>query len=140
MAKLGGEFAVLMLVTGTDNALAALEADKGRLEAELGLTFFLKRTRSPEPKGATLVYTLTVSALDRPGIVESVSLVLVGRQINVASLSSRVEPAPLTGSPLFELTAELHIPADVPLVQLRRELDEAAERENIDYALRPGRS
>jgi len=139
MAKLGGEFAVLMFVTGPDSALGALEADRTPKEQELGLTSFVKRTRLEPSIAQSLVYTISVNALDRPGIVEAISRVLAEHAVNVVSLSSRVEPAPWSGSPLFELTAELHVPAGVAIVTLRRELDRAAERENLDYTLKAGR-
>jgi glycine cleavage system transcriptional repressor len=139
MAKLGGEFAVLMFVSGPEATLAALESGRDPLEASLGLTSFTKRTEVGRLANQTLVYTMSVSALDRPGIVEALTRVLGDHSINVVSLSSRVEPAPWSGSPMFELKAELHIPGGVALPVLRRELDRAAERENLDYTLKAGR-
>jgi glycine cleavage system transcriptional repressor len=139
MAKLGGEFAVLMFVSGPEATLLALESRRGPLEEELHLTSFTKPTVVGQVANQTLVYTVQVSALDRPGIVESLTRVLAAHSVNVVSLSSRVEPAPWSGSPMFELSAELHIPSGVALPALRRELDSTAERENLDYTLKAGR-
>lgn len=139
MAKLGGEFAVLMFVSGSEAALGALEAERSPVERELQLQSFVKRTQAEPSLSQTLTYTISVSALDRPGIVEAITRVLAEHGVNVVSLSSRVEPAPWSGSPLFELSAELHVPKGVPIVTLRRELDRASERENLDYVLKAGR-
>jgi glycine cleavage system transcriptional repressor len=139
MAKLGGEFAVLMFVSGPEATLRALETQSGPLRGKLELTSFTKRTHVGPTPNQTLVYTITVNALDRAGIVEAVTRVLADHSINVVSLSSRVEPAPWSGSPLFELSAELHVPGDVALATLRRELDRTSERENLDYTLKAGR-
>lgn len=139
MAKLGGEFAVLVFVTGTEASLVELAEQRSRIESTLGLSCFVKPTQKvPPPAG--LHYSFQVSGLDRPGIVESVSEVLAHRSINVASLTSRVSHAPLSGTPMFFLEADLQIPPTVNLGQLRRDLAEACERENLDFALEPGRS
>lgn len=139
MAKLGGEFAVLVFVTGTKLALETLEDDRSAIEAELDLTCFFKRTsRVSNPTGRH--YSLEVSAMDRPGIVEGISEVLSRRNINVASLTSRVVHAPLSGSPLFQLHADLQVPDAVNIAEFRRELDEVCERENLDHSLMLGRS
>lgn len=140
MAKLGGEFAVLMLVTGTTQALAELERDERVISTELGVACSFKRTQSVALSSGARAYRLTLSATDRPGIVEGISQLLAARQINVASLSSRVVHAPLTGTPLFELEADLELPPNVNVAEFRRGLEEACERENIDHTLAPLRA
>lgn len=140
MVKLGGEFAVLVYVTGTQTALDALVADRPHIEREIGLTLFTKTTRKDALPRKGLAYVLEVSALDRPGIVESVSDVLARFEVNVASLSSKVVYAPLSGTPMFQLEAELEIPPEVNIKELRRAIDDAAERENLDLTLAPARS
>lgn len=140
MAKLGGEFAVLILVTGTEAALADLESDRTAVESTLGVSCFFKRTSHSRFAGRGLFYTLSVSALDRPGIVESVSEVLLRHGANVLSLTSKVIHAPLSGTPMFQLEADLEVPSDANLPDFRRQLAEAAERENLDHELTAGRS
>jgi len=138
MAKLGGEFAVLMLVTGGERTLAEVMAKQGAIEAELGVRCSLQKTKRPEPLGDGLAYRLEVSGFDRPGIVQSVSALLARLDINVASLSSRVAHAPLSGTPMFLLELDLEVPRKVSLPALRRDLADACERENLDFSLEPG--
>lgn len=140
MAKLGGEFAVLMLITGTEGVLADVLAQRERFESQLGVRCTLERTSKPSPSGDGLAYRLEVSGFDRPGIVQSVSTVLARQSINVASLSSRVVHAPLTGTPMFLLDLDLEIPRKVSLPALRRDIAEACERENLDFSFEPSRA
>ena len=55
--------------------------------------------------------------------------------MNVASLESRLEFAPESGTPMFILEAHLQIPSALALADLRRELSQACEVESWDYTL-----
>ncbi|MCH2110706.1 MAG: ACT domain-containing protein, partial [Polyangiaceae bacterium] len=140
MAKLGGEFAVLVFVTGGQESLHQLREMGPQIESELKLQCFFKNTTATPAEGDALVYSLKVSAQDRPGIIKSVSDVLAQAGVNVASLSSRVSYAPWTGTPLFLLDAEISIPSTVPLAGLRTALGDACENENLDWDLQPHRT
>jgi glycine cleavage system transcriptional repressor len=140
MVKLGGEFAVLMLLTGSEPVLSHVLGQRARIESELGVTCTLAKTSKPAMTGDGLRYHLEVSGFDRPGIVQSVASVLSRQGINVASLSSGVVHAPLTGTPMFVLDAQLEVPKMVSLSALRRAITEACERENLDFSLDPGRT
>jgi glycine cleavage system transcriptional repressor len=139
MAKLGGEFAVLVLVTGSLQALSRLSSMKAEIEERLRVSCFFKDTSQPESAGDGLFYQLEVSGFDRPGIVRTVSEVLSAHGVNVASLSSKVVHAPLTGTPMFVLDADLSIPTTVAISTLRQALTLACDRENLDYSLDLGR-
>lgn len=135
MAQLGGEFALILLVTGLPEALLRVEGLRNRIEGELNLSFFSRMTSSSPPPPGALPYRLRVSGIDRPGIVQSVSGVLAPRGINVASLSSRVANAPLTGTPMFSLEAALQVPGSVTLSELRAALAATCDEENLDFSL-----
>jgi glycine cleavage system transcriptional repressor len=138
MAILGGEFAVLLLVTGAPEAVRSVQQDVPALEERLGLHIFVKETRSVTAPGKFLLYRLRVSGVDRPGIVSGVSKVFAGRAINVASLDSRIVYAPLSGTPMFVLNAELQVPSEVALRELRRDLAATCDEENLDFILEGG--
>jgi glycine cleavage system transcriptional repressor len=137
MAVLGGEFAMLVLCSGTAEELAKAETEAGRTGGSLGLDVSFRDTRQSEARSGHLAYRLRVSALDHPGIVEAVSAVLAQRGVNVVSLQSHVVHQPLSGTPTFVLDADLHVPSDVILAELRRELAKVSEAENLDLALEP---
>jgi glycine cleavage system transcriptional repressor len=134
MAILGGEFALLVLVSGPESAAAALEQASGPLGEKLGLRVYWKRTARGQPKNF-LPYRISVTGFDRPGIVSRVSEVLARRGVNVASLESRLEYAPLSGTPMFVLEADLQVPSEVALAELRRELSAQCDEENLDMSL-----
>lgn len=138
MAILGGEFALLMLVSGAQPALSALEARVAESSARLGLRLMTTPTTLPQVPRDFLRYQIRVTGVDRPGIVQRVAALLAGRGVNVASLESRLSYAPESGTPMFILEAALQIPSALALSDLRRELSLACEEENWDFTLKGG--
>jgi glycine cleavage system transcriptional repressor len=76
MAVLGGEFAVMMLVSIEAEALDALVAETPRLESRLALKIGVKITRESSSSERGRPYALETVSLDGQGIVHSVSAVL----------------------------------------------------------------
>lgn len=134
MAILGGEFALLLLLSGAEAAAAAVEKAAGPLGEKLGLRVILKRTGRGQRK-EFLPYRISVTGFDRPGIVLRISEILARRGVNVASLESHLAYAPLSGTPMFVLEAELQVPSEVVLAELRRELSSQCDEENLDLSL-----
>jgi glycine cleavage system transcriptional repressor len=138
MAILGGEFALLVLVSGDQRAMQEVAARGAELGARLGLALLTKPTTSRQAARDFLPFQFRVTGVDRPGIVQRVAGVLAGRGVNVASLESRLEFAPESGTPMFILDAQLQIPSAVALADLRRELSSACEEESWEYTLQGG--
>lgn len=132
MAVLGGEFAVLLLVSGTDRALEATALAASESAGLLGLSVQHRSTTGPRRASNVLPYTLKVSGFDRPGIVQAITGVLARRRVNVSSLESRLAFAPHSGTPLFVLEADLEVPSETVLSELRRELVSKCDEENLD--------
>jgi glycine cleavage system transcriptional repressor len=138
MAILGGEFALLMLVSGDQPAIEEVELRAVDLGARLGLRLMTKPT-TPRAAGRDfLAYRIRVTGVDRPGIVQRVASLLAGRGVNVAALESRLSYAPESGTPLFILEAALQVPSALALADLRRELATSCEEENWDFTLEIG--
>ena len=134
MAILGGEFALLLLISGAETAAAAVEKAAAPLGQRLGLSVLSKRTGRAQRRDF-LPYRISVTGFDRPGIVLRVSEILARRGVNVASLESHLAYAPLSGTPMFVLEAELQVPSEVALAELRRELSAQCDEENLDLSL-----
>ena len=135
MAVLGGEFALLLLVSGEKTLLERLASDLRAQESALGLHVHCKPTIGAKVRPNVLPYAIRVSGFDRPGIVQSVTKILARRGINVTALESRVSHAPESGTPLFVLEADLEVPSEVALSELRRELSKKCDEENLDVTL-----
>lgn len=138
MAILGGEFAIILLIAGTADAIERVKQIGAQLEGELKLRCILKETSRVAVPTDYLPYRIQVSGADRPGIVQAIAAILAGRGINVASLESRVTYAPESGTPMFLLEAALRVPSKIVLSELRSQLAAACETENLDFALEPG--
>ena len=138
MAILGGEFAVILLISGSQGAVERAKEIGARVEHELELLCILKETSPTRSPSDYLPYRIDVSGADRPGIVQVIAAVLASRGINVASLESRIAYAPFSATPMFVLEASLQVPSETVLSQLRSELATTCEEENLDFRLEPG--
>jgi glycine cleavage system transcriptional repressor len=138
MAILGGEFALILLLSGPAAAIHDIERHAEGLARELELELWLRPTRGRAAASDYLPYRLRVSGVDRPGIVAQVSSLLAQRRINVAALDSSVTYAPLSGTPLFQLQARLQVPSDLALSAVRTALLQLCDDENLDFVLEGG--
>jgi glycine cleavage system transcriptional repressor len=128
MAVLAGEFAIIVLLSGDGEAVGRIsDAGKAQLESELGLYVSIRPTAARNARPELLLRRLEVNGADRVGIVHQVTDALARREINVASLESRLTHAPFTGMPMFHLVAELEIPNEDSLRSVTAELDELCE-------------
>ncbi|HVW28313.1 MAG TPA: ACT domain-containing protein [Polyangiaceae bacterium] len=135
MAVLGGEFALIVLLSGASPAIDRVRARLPELEKRLGLRVSMHDTRAAEASRGATLYRLRVTGVDRPGIVLAISKTLASRGINVVSLESRLTNAPESGTPLFVLVTEIQLPSDVALSSLRQKLTEVCDAEDLDFEL-----
>ena len=138
MAILGAEFGVQILVSGAEEAIAEVMADKGVLETRTKLGVLMRRTKGPEEhrRAAVIPCMVTAEALDHEGIVRAVAVAISRMGINIVSLDTTSYNAPVTGSPLFRLEAKIDLPQGVSVAQFRGQMDEVAERESLDIDVR----
>jgi glycine cleavage system transcriptional repressor len=137
MAVLGGEFAVIMLVSGAPDDLRALCADTARLGTATGLHLDAHLTEPPSRGEEGRPYTLESVSLDAPGIVHAVTEILRKHAINIVQMDTETTAAPWTGACMFRLRARLVIPAGVPVPELRHELEDLELERDLDTVLKP---
>jgi len=137
MAVLGGEFAVILLLSGRQEAVRALIRDMPEQEQSLGLRITLRETAAPRPTADTRPYTLESVSLDTPGIVHSITSLLRRHGVNIDDLETDTTPAPWTGAPMFVMRARVTLPADVAVASLREELELLESEQNLDIKLAP---
>src|SRR3954468_6174069 len=111
MARLGGEFAILMLVSLPAERFAGLDEGLKRLTAQgyKVTTTQAERTYSEAHTG-WIPYRIEVHGADHEGIIHEVAHYLSERGINIESVDSETTLAPVSGSPLFAMTARLVVP------------------------------
>lgn len=140
MTVLGGQFAILMLVSGPWNALSKLEGQLEPLGRQLGLAITYKRTRQREQREPTLPYHVEVVALDHPGIVHKLSRFFASRGINIEELSTDTYPAPHTGTRMFSVHMDVGVPASTHIPALRADFFDYCDDLNLDATFEPVRS
>ncbi len=139
MVNLHGQFAMVMLVAGDEAAVRRLEADLDELERSAGIRAELTKAAVVERPAAVeaLPYRLDTTAMDHPGLVQSVAHVLGRLGVNIESADTTLRPAPMTGAPLFAMELILSVPASTKVAELRERLGEVCDDLNIDWRLTP---
>jgi glycine cleavage system transcriptional repressor len=133
MARLGGEFAILMLVSMPEDRVTGLGADLEDLAAD-GYKLTTTATDRAHAGGHPdwLPYQIEVEGADDEGIIHEVARYLSERGINIESVDSETTPAPISGSPLFAMTAQVVAPPTLAGQGWEAGLQEIADRMNLE--------
>jgi glycine cleavage system transcriptional repressor len=138
MARLGGEFAMLMLVALPGEQLASLE--KG-VEELISQGYKVTTSLTAQPHGEVhpgwLPYRVEVNAADHEGIIHEVARYLSERGINIESMETETTPAPLSGTPLFAMTALVAVPPALAGESWESALEAEGNRLNLDITVSP---
>jgi glycine cleavage system transcriptional repressor len=141
MTVLGGEFAVLLLFTGSDGDLERrLSSACKRLEWERRLTVFFRPLDGPPvPYGhgeRRTTYDLVATGVDKAGIVARVCRVLAERDVTIREMKTSSRPEAESGTPLYTMRIEMGVPGSVKPSELEAALDRVAEELKIDVTLK----
>lgn len=139
MAVLGGQFAILVLVSGPWNALSKLEDLMPSIGEHLGLAIICKRTRERSLVKPMVPYHVEVVAMDHPGIVNKLSSFFARRGINIEELNTSTYPAAHTGTQMFSVQMTVGIPAGTHFSTLRGDFLDYCDDLNLDGTLEPSR-
>ena len=137
MTVLGGQFAVLMLVSGNWNDIGKLEAQLPALQDDLGMTLTSRHTERPVVTQNMLPYGVEVVAMDHPGIVHNLARFFSARSINVQDLVTTSYSAAHTGTPMFSVHMTVGVPADTHIATLREEFMDFCDQLNLDAVIEP---
>ncbi len=136
MTVLGGEFAILLLVSGEESDIAAFSGQLARLQETLKMQLMVKETHPPESDTRAIPYQVEVSALDHPGIVHNLTRFFSQKGFNILNLQTDHSPAPHTGTPMFSMQMTVNLPADTPIAALRDEFTRFCDDLNLDAELK----
>lgn len=137
MTRLGGQFAMLMLLSDGDTPLSLqdIEAAIARRRIELGALDLHLRVSVVDGDGRRQEseasrYLIRVAGADRPGIVFSVTNYLASRSINVVDVSSRR----LIGSEqaVYLLLLEVVLPDDLDSGEFERSMKQLQQQLKLD--------
>jgi glycine cleavage system transcriptional repressor len=136
MARLGGEFAMLMLVSVPADTVAGLSAAFDGLAAQ-GYEIRISPAAAAESVAPTSaeVFRIDLRGADHEGIVHEIARGLARLGINIESMETGVTRAPMTGAPLFWLTALVAVPADVADLKWKTEIRDAGRAAGVDVTI-----
>ncbi len=135
MSHLAGQFAGILQVDVASDRVDALVATLSKLD-EQGLTVIIE-TDHGDLVAATEFPPIEMDLLgnDRPGIVREVSHVLSELGVNVEDFHTEIRPAPMSGGKLFHARAQLRLPSNMMLTQLRERLEQIAGDMMVDISV-----
>ena len=136
MTRLGLDFTIIMLVMvdskWEESLIVALQAI-----TELSIT-----TKGTDPNtvitGENCQDTagencqISLSGADNEGIVKVLSKYLAGKSINILEMETYISPAPVSGTPLFNLKALTTIPDNINMMEIQSELHQIAQQLGVE--------
>jgi len=133
MARLGGEFAILMLASIPGDQFAGVEVDLEGLTARgyKATTTRAERTYAEAHPG-WLAYRIEVRGADHEGIIHEVAHHLSGSGISIESVDAESAPGAESGVPLFAMTARVVAPPGLSEAIWKAGLEEIGGRMNLD--------
>ena len=135
MMVLGGEFAIMLLITGDDATLNHIKAKLDTIGDSLDLTLIAKETQRKPETQQRLPYHISVISMDHPGIVHDISDFLSTRDLNIEEIETTTYPAAHTGTPMFSLDMTISIPANSSIHALRDEFITFCDDLNLDATM-----
>lgn len=132
MSVLGGEFAILLLVSGDKKNIDDFIAQQPQIENTLQMQLTVKATTTQADSAALLAYDIEVESIDHPGIVHKLASFFSSRKINIVDLETDRYPAPHTGTSMFSLHMTIGLPADYAVNALRDEFLVTCDELNLD--------
>ena len=134
MAVLGGEFAGMLLVApGQEDRLVELLPEIERLT---GMTVTMRET-STYSGGGGIPFLIHGYSMDHPGIVHALAHEVASFGANIEEMETTATPAPVSGTPLFDVRMRIALPANVSINELRRRLAEVGAERDIDVGVEP---
>jgi glycine cleavage system transcriptional repressor len=142
MTILGGEFAVLLILSGqSEDVEQRLSTACKRLEWEKRLTvFFRPLAGEPTPYGVgqrATPYELQATGVDKAGIVARVARCLANHGINIAQMQTHSRPEPGSGTAIYTMHIQMTVPNSVSLPPLHDQLNRIADELHIHIDLAP---
>jgi glycine cleavage system transcriptional repressor len=136
MSVLGGEFAVIMLISGDEEKIKELISQSENIGKRFDMIINIKQTTPPHILEKGIPYILESISMDTPGIVHAITRYLRELSINIEDLETDKSPAPLSGTPMFHMRAYIIIPSTVNLARFKERLADIEHEKNLDIILK----
>lgn len=133
MARLSGQFVILMLADVPNEAADDLPFDLARNKDLQGLNLTLRLAAAEQsPVSGGEEWRLDVQGADNPGVIHSLTEVLCRHGINITNLRTYSDQAPLGGALLFRMQGTVQMPSQVNAAQVQAELTKISSSLGVD--------
>jgi glycine cleavage system transcriptional repressor len=137
MSVLGGEFAVMLLVTGNEESISSILQQKDAIAGALNLNLLIKSTTNTRDNDDHTRYKITVEGMDNPGIVHKLARYLSQHSINIVNMQTSSSHAPHTGTPMFTVNMLVDIPRTQNIEQIENDFSILCDELNMDAEFEP---
>ena len=139
MTVLGGEFALIMMISGQPENIAQAEQSIPAIADQFQLTTILKRTKPRQLADIGCPYQVVVVSLDHPGIVREIAGFFSDRNINIEEMETGTYAAAHTGTAMFSLEMSVNIPANAAIASIKDAFVSFCDERNLDATIEPRR-
>jgi glycine cleavage system transcriptional repressor len=137
MSMLGGEFAIILLISGAAASIEKFSRSVSELESALNMKLLVKKTISKPAQEALIPYQVEVVSIDHPGIVQEIASFFSVRDINIVDMKTTCYRAAHTGTPMFALKMTIGVPVSLPISVFRENFIQVCDEKNLDVKLEP---
>ncbi|MBN2429231.1 MAG: transcriptional regulator [Deltaproteobacteria bacterium] len=140
MARLGGEFAMLMLISLPESQYEELNHSIQHLRDDgFSISICPTMLTDPEKLSGWMPYQVQVSGADHEGIVHNIAYHLAEHGINIETMDTNMTKAPMSGTPLFTMSAVVLVPPQLSLHDMEEDLEIIGDNMNVDIEIAPYR-
>ena len=133
MILLESDFTIMMLIKIDKNHIKNL---KNKLNSITELNFSFRETNKNENETKYFKYSFSISVADNEGIIYLYSDLFKKSGINIKSMETKINNAPISGFPIFILDSIINIPYNLDIKDFKKQLKIIAQDHNIEYKLK----
>ena len=140
VARLGTDFVANLLLSGSWNAIAKIEASLPTLEQKQNVNILMRRTDLQTATSDVLPYSVFLVAIDQPGIIFKITHFFAEQEIQINEMNTDSYTARQTNTVMLTITMRISIPIDMHIADLRERFILFCDDLNIDAILEPERN
>lgn len=134
---MGHEFTASLLLTGSWNALAKLEASLPAFEKKHDLRILARRTQATPLQTGKLPYSSYIVTLSQPTVVYKIMQFLYEQDVEVRDVAVTSYQAPRSGTQMLGIGISFNIPANRLVADFREQFILFCDDNNFDAAMEP---
>lgn len=136
MIRMGGYFSGIVRVSLPIETLSQFGKEIGQFMEDEEFQYAIQAAEPVAEKAGGSIAELELSGQDHPGIVHAIFDACQRNGINVEELTTGLQAAPWSGSPIFEAKARVRIPEEVSENELKESMEALAADLMVEVELK----